>query len=719
MADRSGSGPGTDASGTGPPRWERGLLHALFTQAAFGVAALDTDLTVVRSNLPHWLAAHAPAATALPDRPRRLADVLAAHDADTVTGRIRHVIDSGEPLTGWVLTLRPAACDRELVLSLSAVRTEDDDGRASGALLTLADLTGQYAAQRRIELVDQAARGIGQSLDVTRCAEELARAFVPAVADLAAVDLTEAVVRGEEPDAFLAGGPLRRAAVAPADAPWPSEVYPVDAEIRLRTEESAFLRNGEARFLNDLEGLRGLVAGQPDRERLLLPARATSFLLLPLLARGLVLGCVGLWRTGERPGFVQEDAAAAEEVATSAALGIDNARRYTRELHIVQNLQQSLLPRPELHLGAALTVGSYVPAASAERISGVWYDAIPLSSARLALVIGDARGHGPEATATMARLRTAVRTLADLDLPPEDLLTHLDDLVTHLAATDRPGRRPGVAATDGPTCLYAVYDPVDGSCELAGAGHRLPLIVDPETGPLPPPAAEPGPPLGVGSAPFGSIRVDVRPGSVLALCTEGLVRRAGGSEEAAVARIAEQVHRAAADAGPIGGLGHRVLAGVLTEPPGSDLALLLARVRTLPAGAVARWEFPADPAAVGAARAAAVDRLAAWGLAELALTTELIVSELVTNAVRYAGGPVVLRLIRDERLTCEVADPGPDRPRLRRARPTDEGGRGLFLVARLSDRWGSRRTPTGKVVWTEQLLPSGPAGGPGAPDRAG
>ncbi|MER5805650.1 ATP-binding protein [Streptomyces mirabilis] len=104
---------------------------------------------------------------------------------------------------------------------------------------------------------------------------------------------------------------------------------------------------------------------------------------------------------------------------------------------------------------------------------------------------------------------------------------------------------------------------------------------------------------------------------------------------------------------------------------------------------------------VAQARALTARQLQAWGLEEMAFSAELIVSELVTNAIRYAGAPIQLRLIRDRVLTCEVSDPSINQPYLRRARFTDEGGRGLFLVAQLTSRWGSRYRLNGKTIWTE------------------
>ncbi|WP_405009398.1 SpoIIE family protein phosphatase [Kitasatospora sp. NBC_01539] len=668
---------------------ERALLAALFGQTRIGLLVLDTDLRLVRANL-----------TPQPDPARPgagLDSVLLPADAAGIQARVAAVVATGEPFNDWV---RPVRLRRdpgdERILSLSAMPMRDPAGRIVGALLSFADVTAQHTAQRRIDVIDEAARGIGRSLDVTRCAEELVAALVPAVADLASVDLTEVVLRGEEPGEFLIDAPLRRAAVASADGTWPEEVHPPGATIRVRARESDYLRSGLPRIA-DMGELRRAVAGQTDRERLLLPDGASSFLVLPLQARGLVLGALGLWRTADRPAFDADDATLVGEIGSRASLSIDNARRYTREHQLVQNLQESLLPRPLLDVGAAQTAGTYVPAGTSAQISGVWFDAIPLSSARVAFVVGDARSNGLDATATMGRLRTAVRTLADLDLPPEELLTHLDDLALHLRADGLP------QPVDGPTCLYAVYDPSDGTCTAASAGHRPPVVATPD-GPAAPLALRPGPPLGAGAAPFEPVSVDVPPGTLLALFTDGLLERAGADEDKAVRMLGDALRDAAQPAAPVAGLGREVLTRILTDPPGTDLALLLARVRTLPEGSVLSREFPVDPAAVADARSTAAAQLTAWGLDDLVFTTELIVSELVTNAIRYAGGPIVLRLIRDERLICEVSDPSQTQPRLRRARPTDEGGRGLFLIAQLTSRWGSRYTPDGKVIWTEQEI---------------
>jgi anti-sigma regulatory factor (Ser/Thr protein kinase) len=303
----------------------------------------------------------------------------------------------------------------------------------------------------------------------------------------------------------------------------------------------------------------------------------------------------------------------------------------------------------------------------------------------------------------MGRLRAAVQTLADLELAPDELLTHLDDLVARLAGE----AEPEFGETLGATCLVLVHDPVTERCSMASAGHPPPLMAGPDGRSRRVPV-EPGPPLGVGGLPFEVTTIDVPPGSVLALYTDGLLQRYGTDIDRSTRDLADRLDGHDCCGEDLTSIARALMAGPESHEARDDVALLLARTSVLDPDSVAHWEFPAEPTAVAAAREAASDRLSEWGLADHAFVTELIVSELVTNAIRYAGGPVGLRLIRDEVLVCEVSDPSNSQPRLRRARTTDEGGRGLFLTAQLSRRWGSRYGASGKTVWVEQDLTAGP-----------
>jgi serine phosphatase RsbU (regulator of sigma subunit)/anti-sigma regulatory factor (Ser/Thr protein kinase) len=439
--------------------------------------------------------------------------------------------------------------------------------------------------------------------------------------------------------------------------------------------------------------------GDPRLVEVYVPKDGKSLAVAPLYARGFVLGAVTIWRTDQKAPFDEDDAELLTDIASWAALSVDNARRYTREHRAAAALQQRLLPPAQTDTAAARTEGFYLPAGGGAEISGDWYDVIPLPSLRTALVVGDVTGHGLHATATMGRLRTGVQTLADLELDPTELLTHLDDLVARLAAEAEPAQRDTVGAT----CLYAVYDPITCSCTLASAGHPPPVLVQPD-GTTRLLEISSGPPLGIGGMPFETTTVDLEPGSVLALYTDGLIERDGFDIDAGLRRLTGDLERLCRRGGLLADMGRDLLYDAGDHPPRDDIALLLARMSAVPPENVATWEFPADPAVVADARDAAARQLASWGLGELAFTTELVVSELVTNAIRYAGGPVGLRLIRDNVLVCEVTDPSNTQPRLRRARWTDEGGRGLYLVAQVTARWGSRYGQQGKTIWAEQPI---------------
>jgi serine phosphatase RsbU (regulator of sigma subunit) len=405
--------------------------------------------------------------------------------------------------------------------------------------------------------------------------------------------------------------------------------------------------------------------------------------------------------------YAYDDAVFAEEVVSRAAVCIDNARRFARERSTALALQRSLLPGGLLRGQAAVEVAHrYLPSRSVAGIGGDWFDVIPLSGSRVGLVVGDVVGHGIRSSATMGRLRAAVRTLADVDLPPDELLTHLDDLVTHLAADVTDGTDDEVAEL-GATCLYAVYDPVSRHLALATAGHPPPAVVLPGGGAeLIPMTA--GPPLGVGALPFEAAELELPEGAVVAFYTDGLVE----NRERDVDRGIEEMCRTlSAPADSLETLSDNVLKAVMPEQPSDDVALLLVRTRALGADRVATWDVPPDPAEVAHFRQAATEQLTAWGLDEAAFVTELVVSELVTNAIRYGEPPIQLRLIRDRALICEVFDGSSTSPHLRRAHAYDEGGRGLLLVAQLTQRWGSRQTGSGKTIWCEQPLPEDPLPG--------
>jgi anti-sigma regulatory factor (Ser/Thr protein kinase) len=365
-------------------------------------------------------------------------------------------------------------------------------------------------------------------------------------------------------------------------------------------------------------------------------------------------------------------------------------------------LQRSLLPQ-DLAGGTAVEAASrYVATGATLGVGGDWFDVIPLSGARVALVVGDVVGHGIDAAATMGQMRTAVRTLADLDVPPDELLAHLDDLVISLVEQGNELKAEVDGAT-GARCLYAVYDPVTRRCAMARAGHLPPVLVHPDgtVAVLELPA---GPPLGLGALPFESAEFELPEGAVIALYTDGLVQCGGRDIDDGISQLRDALTLPSPTLDALCGAAVETL---LEDPVSDDAVLLLARTRVLGENQVASWSLAGDPSAVANARDLARAQLSAWGLGELEFTTELVVSELVTNAIRYGTEPICLRLIREDVLICEVSDGSSTSPRLRHARTMDEGGRGLFLVAQLTRRWGTRYTTTGKIIWTEQNLPSG------------
>ncbi|KPI11336.1 protein phosphatase 2C domain protein [Actinobacteria bacterium OK006] len=383
----------------------------------------------------------------------------------------------------------------------------------------------------------------------------------------------------------------------------------------------------------------------------------------------------------------------------------------TRGHAVALKLQRSLLPGRLPPHAAVDAASRYLPADSGSGVGGDWYDLIPLSGTRVGLVVGDVLGHGLRAAATMGRLRTGVRVLARLDLSPDELLSRLDDLVEQTAhergAGQGPGHlRPQADEALGVTCLYAVYDPVSGKCSLARAGESVLVVVEPHTGAVDHPELPPGPPLGIGGLPYQSTDLELPPGSLVALFTGGLLQ-AADSRAAGLAQLSQVL----ADCGAsLEELCDRAVTTLLPGAVDEDATLLVARTRLLDRNQFTQWELPPDPAAVATIRTAVGKQLRDWGLDDLTFASELIVSELVTNAIRYVGGPIQVRLIRDRTLICEVSDTGHTTPNLRHAANDDEGGRGLFIIAQMTHHWGTRYTPTGKTIWTEQDLP--PADGP-------
>ena len=396
-----------------------------------------------------------------------------------------------------------------------------------------------------------------------------------------------------------------------------------------------------------------------------------SMLLLPLIARDVMLGffvCV------RRVGFRRFDAYDIEigmEFAARAAIFMDNAQRYSRERATALTLQRSMLPTGLSAPSSVEVKHRYLPGSKLIEVGGDWYESIALPGGRVALVVGDVAGHGVRAAVTMGRLRTAIHTLAMLELPPAETLQQLNELMQELGV-----REPHFA-----TCVYAIFDAVAGTCEVASAGHLPPLLVRPDgTNELL--DVMPAPPLGVGTGLIQSRVLQIEDGSLLVLYTDGLVEKRGRDIDEGLGRLRDIFGPGSADQ-PLEDLCRATLAGVYADQQRDDIALLVARLRRIPPDHVVSWTLPSELTSASRARSLIRRPLRRWGLTDLIPTAELLVSELVTNAVRYAQGKIGLRLVLEGGLVCEVLDDSAALPRLRHPDDDDERGRGLQVVSQL------------------------------------
>lgn len=685
--------------------WESRLamLQGLATQSPLGLAIYDTDLRLTWDNSASGHEIGRPFTQYRGMRADELypgGKVITEGFPESLDAVMRNVLETGEPVLDLhFLAQMPSEPGADHVWSCSYYRLQDAKGHVLGVCEDAFDITERYVAQKRLALLVEAGRMIGTTLDVTATAREIADVVVPDFASSVAVDVVQAVLEGEEPRAAAGAGAALLRVVGPAD-----DAVTAGGDV-------AAGGHGPPRLVYH-------PPGSPQRRSLSSGGLVVdeNVLVVPLRTGGVPLGLVTYTRDLRPSFFDHGEVALADELTTRAAVCVDNARRYTRERAAALTLQRQLLPQHLPRRSAVEVAHRYLPA-GVTGVGGDWFDVIPLSGARVGLVVGDVVGHGLAAAATMGQLRTTVEALAKLDMPPDELLTRLDDLVGRPAETegqqeaeqdlppadaDAPGG-PHPDVTTGATCLYAVYDPVTRRCTMARAGHLPPLVVTPD-GTLSFPDLPAGPPLGLGGLPFESLEIELPAGTLLALFTDGLVESGDHDIDQGLdilRRVLSHHER------PLEELCERAVAELL--PGGTtadDTALLLIRTRELDADHVAAWELPAETVAVGHARELATEQLGEWGLDELGFSTELVVSELVTNAVRYAEGPLQLRLIRDRTLLCEVADAGHTSPHLRHSTVEDEGGRGLFIVSQLVQRWGTRYSHTGKTIWTEQAFPA-------------
>ena len=688
------------------PWWgvSRTVLERFLSRSPFGMAVMDTDLRYV------WLnqTLERMAGVSKEERlGRRMSEVLPELNPQAVEEQMRHVLETGEAILDFEYSgYTPADPDRAHAFSTSFFRLDDGHGRVMGVCYMGVDVTDRWRARERLALLTESGGRIGSTLDISRTAQELASVAVPWLADFVAVDLLDSVLEGEEPSQASAhrDPALRRVAQQSVREGCPESVVSIGEPSNYTKSSPAVRSLAEGRaILEPILGSDGQRWLDEDtaRARTIESLGIDSVMVVPVRARGVSLGVAVFARRRPHGPFHEDDLRLAEEFVSRAAVSVDNARRYTRERAATLTLQQSLLPQTLPATTAVEVASRYLPANAKDGVGGDWFDVIELSGARVALVVGDVVGHGMNAAATMGRLRAAVHTLADMELPPDELLARLDDLVIRLIAEDTSDEGATARAVLGATCLCAVYDPVTQRCVMARAGHLPPVVVDP-SGRAVFPDLPAGPPLGLGSMPFESTEIDLPAGSLFVLYTDGLVESPDADLDAGLNRLTLALNTPEL---PLENICDTVLTKVCTPPQTDDLALLVARAHALGPEQVVSFDLDRDPAVVAEARAFAARTLGQWDLDALAFTTELIVSELVTNAIRHASGPIRLRLIRHSVLICEVSDGSSTSPHLRHARVTDEGGRGLFLVAQTANRWGTRYTPEGKIIWSEQALP--------------
>ncbi|MER5916881.1 SpoIIE family protein phosphatase [Streptomyces sp. NPDC001982] len=684
MAQNEASSPVEDAA----------VLQVLFDQSPTDLLILDPDLRVLRVNLTRPLLHEAPPEQIIG---RHITDEYDFSAPGEVEAMAEGVLESGVPARERLVGVRPkGAPGPEYLFSVSVSRLEDSQGRILGVLVEMLDVTEREKVRAGLRVLGSVREQVGRTLDVVATCEELVRAVVPGLADIAVVEVVDAVVRGVDPPLSPLGRevPLRRVAFGHCGGEEQIQAHPV-GDVRALPFPTPY-----AQTLADLKPrLVALgpdtpwLAAVPQRAEAIRASGARSLITAPLTLRGTVLGLLSLYRTDRADLYDEDDVTLALAVAAHTALCLDNARRYTREHTIALTIQRHLLPPCPASQTTVETAHLHVPS---EVGGGGGYDTFDLSGARTALVVGEVAGQGIHAATTLGQMRTAAHSLAALDLEPDELLARLNDTAVSLA------QERAVLPPDDPiplrgSCVYAVYDPLAQTCTIALAGHPPPVIAHPDgrTKILHLPS---GPPLGTAEGPpFAATTIPVPDGSVLAFYTAPLLHASPSPDT--LQQVLAHPDR------PLQDLCDDVLYRLRNDTGHGDVILLLARTHPFPADQIATWDIDHHTKAVATARAHAQHQLTLWGVdEETVYTTEMIVSELVTNAVRYGTPPLRLRLIKDRTLTCEVHDGNPLAPRLRHAKTIDEGGRGLFIVAQLAQNWGVRYSLDGKTVWAEQTL---------------
>ncbi|MFD3944910.1 SpoIIE family protein phosphatase [Streptomyces sp. NPDC058579] len=682
--------------------WSRpGMLSSLYedflVQSPVAIAVLDNDLRYVWVNGALERGGGVTREQAIGRRWGELQPGLILPEAHAY---LQRALKTGKPVINHIYHGRVKADPfHDRAFAMSAFRLEDAVTGSTGLGFMTLDVTDHWRARTRLMLLNEAGSRLGRSLDPLRTAQEVCDLVVPGAADCCTVDLWDWVVTGQDPVRETTGEDvvlMRAGQLCSEPTCW--RVMPSMGEpVTYKAPSSVVGIQATG---------RPVLASESELALIMLPVgntgsgtgsnRPGSAMVVPLRVTEMMLGVAVFVRHNLESPFDNDDLFVAEEIAARAALCLENARRYTREHSAAVALQHSLLPH-DLAGETTLEIACrYLPAHAQVGVGGDWFDVIPLSGSRTALVVGDVSGHGIQAAATMGRLRSAVHTLAAMDLPPDEILARLDDLVLRLA-----DRTPPETESLGATCLCLIYDPVSRQCTMATAGHPPPVLICPGNTVVVPELPT-GPALGVGGLPFESTVLELPDDTLVVLYTDGLLHAYTWESQPGLDRFVRQLTAAGR---LLEDICDRVINGLPAVPPSDDVVLLMARTRALDADQTAEWELKRDPAVVSQARTLVNDKLDAWDLDDLQMTTELIVSEMVTNAIRYGAGTIRLRLVRSLLLICEVSDESSSAPHLRHARTTDEGGRGLFIIAQIARRWGTRPSATGKTIWAEQDLP--------------
>jgi GAF domain-containing protein len=525
---------------------------------------------------------------------RRITQVFPGFDAEALEAVMRSVLHHGTAAIDYRHQYHSDTNpDLDRTFSVSLFRLDAADGTALGVCSLVVDMTRSLRVRERLAVLGEASSRIGTTLDVMRTSQELADFAVPLIADYVTIDLAESIRLGEEPLALLSPDAGRipvfhRTGVASIHPGLPESLWERGHPVFVPPSSpfTQVLSSGRSLLQPVLDVSSGTWFEQdPDRARVVLATGMHSLMIAPVRDGGAMLGIAVFVRNDNPVPFDEDDLALAEELVTYASRRLNEGRSYARERGAALALQRNLLPH-HLSGGPAAEVASrYVPADIEEGVGGDWFDVIAMSDSRIGLVVGDIVGHGITAAAAMGRLRTAVRTLALADPPPDELLTCLDEVVINLAEGDDPG---AAAPTMGATCLFVVYDPNTGRAAAARAGHPPPVIVDPE-GAVTFPEIPAGAPLGFGLSSCECSEFDLAEGSLIALFTDGLVEARDWDIDVGMGRLAKALARpglslpdlcgAAFEAQPLDGAADQ--ANLQIRPPSDDATLLLARTRIM------------------------------------------------------------------------------------------------------------------------------------------